>query len=464
MPDRKTILERLRHLAHGPPVAREVQRAFESYCRDLMVWASPWLLFFFLIVVVVWWPSDLWIYADDPHARRLMGIARGAVVAHHTFWLTLGRRTLARDPMLWGSCIAIGEAWFFAALAGLTGDFDTPWPYFLYIWPLVTVALPRPLWDRCVRAGLFSGGAVAAVILTSGSPLDHPDIAPMVSYMTFSTFFCILVGHGAWLLLRENYVQRRLIDSFNQQLEARVAEQTRDLQALSQRLETLRENERAWMAREMHDAVGQELTAARYALDLVRTRIADTDRRLDGAVIDVQDRLAQTHGSVRRILQRLRPRVLDELGLAAALEWLARDTVEPAGLSATIRCAPPDVRLEPQIETALYRVAQEAVSNALRHARAEAIDLSLTVDDTGCTLAIGDDGIGLEAGRAGSDDRAGVGCIGIRERVAALGGSTRWEAPAGGGTRVIAHLPSEATCSTSSSPTTTRSSAPASAP
>ncbi len=440
-----TIAEKLRHLAHGPPVEPEVQRAFEAYCRDLMAWASPWLLIFFLIVVVAWWPSDWWIFADDPHARRVMAYARGSIVAHHVFWLTVGRRALARDPMFWGSFIAIGEAWLIGALAGWAGGFDSAWPYFLYIWPLVGVALPRPLWDRCARVGLLSGGSVVAVIVTSGTPLGHPSLTPMVSYMTFCTFFCILVGHGAWLLLRENYVQRRIIDSFNQQLAARVAEQTRDLQALSQRLETLRENERAWMAREMHDAIGQELTAVRYALDLMRMSVPEGAQRLDGAIVDVQARVAQTHASVRRILQRLRPRVLDELGLPAALEWLTGDAIEPAGLAWQVTCTPADARLPPPIETALYRVAQEAVSNTLRHARAERVTLSLVVDD-GCTLEIVDDGIGLEAGRAESGDGVGVGCIGIRERIAALGGTSRWQSPPGGGTRLTVHLPPEALC------------------
>ncbi len=445
MNDRQANIEQLRRVVYGSPTSRAMQAEFAVFCDDLMAWAAPRLILFFLVVVIAWWPTDLFIYSGQPEAQRTIAIGRGIIVAQHLFWLTLGRRLLARRPALCGSFIAISEAWMMSALAGqMSGGLDSPWPHYTYIWPLASVALLRPLWDRCLRVLVLAGGCMACFFVSSGTPLDHPHAASTLSYMLFSAFFCTLVGHGAWLLLRKNFVQQKQIDAFNQRLEQRVLEQTRDLQVLSQRLETLREQERAWMAREMHDALGQELTGARYALDVVRKRLTGDARRLDSALADVQQRVGMAHDSVRRILQRLRPRVLDELGLPAALEWLARDAIEPGGLKATVRCAP--VRLEPAYETALYRVSQEAVSNALRHAEAESIDIELTVDDAGCRLAVTDDGIGLEAGRAAATGEAGVGCIGIRERIAALGGRTRWETPAGGGTRLIVELPTEAPC------------------
>lgn len=447
MNDRQAIVAQLRRIVHGPPIAEAVERDFDAFCTDLMSRAAPGLLLFFLLVIVAWWPTDLLIYRGLTEGQRTIAVARGVIVGQHLFWLTLGRRALVRRPALWGSFIAISETWMIGALAGqMTGGLDSPWPHYMYIWPLLTVPLARPLWDRSVRVALLAGGGLACFFVSSGTALDHPHALSTISYLVFSAFFCTIVGHGGWLLLRENFVKQRVIDAFNQRLEQRVAEQTRDLQVLSQRLETLREQERQWMAREMHDALGQELTAARYALDVVRTRLTGTDRRLDGALADVQQRVAMAHGSVRRILQRLRPRVLDELGLADALAWLARDAIEPAGLRATVRCAPPGGRLDPAYETALYRVAQEAVSNALRHAEAETIDMALTVDAARCRLAVTDDGIGLDAGRAASGDRRGVGCIGIRERIAALGGTTRWEENPGGGTRLIVELPLEAPC------------------
>lgn len=447
MIDRQATVEQLRHIVHGPPISPALQRAFEAFCDDLMRRAGPWLLAFFLVVIVAWWPTDRFIYSGQPEAQRTIAIARGVIAVQHLFWLTLGRRIFLRNPATWGAFIGLSETWMIGALAGqMTGGLDTPWPHYMYIWPLLTVPLARPLWTRAGLVALVAGGSLTCFFVASGTALDHPHAASTISYMLFSAFFCALVGHGAWLLLRRNFVQQKQIDAFNQRLEQRLIEQTRDLQVLGQRLETLREQERAWMARELHDALGQELTAARYALDVVRTRLTGDARRLDGALADVQQRVAMAHGSVRRILQRLRPRVLDELGLPAALAWLARDVIEPTGLRSSVRCAPPDVRLAPDHETALYRVTQEAVSNALRHAAAAAIEIALTVDDARCRLTVTDDGIGRDAARAGSTDPPGVGCIGIRERIAALGGQTRWDTPPGGGTRLIVDLPLEAPC------------------
>lgn len=447
MADRQRFAELLSRVVHGPPVDRDVEQAFGAYCDDLMGRAAPGLLLFFLVVVVVWWPSDWFIYGHDPESRHRMALARGIIVAQHLFWLTFGRKALVRRPALWGSFVAISETFMLALLAGLMpGGLDGPWPHYMYIWPLVAVALVRPLGDRARRVLLLAVGALAGFFLGSGTTLDHPHAASTISYMLFCTFFCTLVGHGVWLLLRENFVKQRVIDGFNQRLEQRVAEQTRDLQVLSQRLERLREEERAWMAREMHDALGQELTAARYAIDVVRGRLTAGERRLGLALGDIQQRVSMAHESVRQILQRLRPRVLDELGLPAALEWLARDTIEPAGLRSSVRCEPADARLSAELETAFYRVAQEAVTNAVRHAEASAVALTLTVDGGGCRLMVSDDGVGLAAARARDGAPDGVGCIGIRERVAALGGRARWETPTGGGTRLVVHIPLEVSC------------------
>jgi len=450
--DRQSTAELLQLFVHGPRISPEIERDFDGYCDDLMARMVPRLLLFLVVVLVVWWPTDLLIYRGQPREQVLLGLARGAIVAQHIFWLTLGRDLVRRRPAAVGTFVAISETWLVGVLAGAGGQLDSPWAYYLYIWPLVSVALLRPLWTRFVRVQVVALGSLACFVVVSGTPLDHPYLASTVSFMIFCAFFCVLVGHGVWLLLRENFVkqrfieaQRRQLDGFNQQLEQRVAEQTRDLRVLSQRLETLRENERAWMAREMHDALGQELTAVRYALDLVRTRLSGQDRRIDGALADVQDRVAMAHGSVRRILQRLRPRVLDDLGLPAALAWLARDAIESAGLAATVESRPPDLRLDADRETALYRVAQEAVSNALRHARARSVVVELQVHDAVCRMIITDEGIGMQSAGAGSG-HDGVGCIGIRERIAALGGTTRWQTPPDGGTRVHIELPLEAPC------------------
>lgn len=440
---RGDIARYARLFVHGSPVDPDVEQAFAAHCDALMRRFVPWMLGFFVVVAVGWWPTDLLIYADDPDAKRWMARVRGMIVIHHLGWLTLGRAALRRHPVGWGVAIAIGESWFAGWAAGHVGGFDSPWPYYSYIWPLVLVGLARPLATRLALIMALGLGALGCAVAASDTPLDHPDLALTVSYLVFCCAFATLVGHGMWLLVRENFAQRCLIDAqrarldgFRAVLEERVAAQTRDLQVLSRRLETLREEERGWMAGEMHDTLGQELTGARYALDLVRTRLSGGDTRLDAAVVDVHGRLGLAQDSVNAILARLRPRVLDELGLAAALAWLARDTAERSGLAVECTARPPDARLPAPLETALYRVAQEALSNVLRHAEAERVWVELGVDEAQCTLTVRDDGVGFDA-----PGGSGVGCIGIRERMAALGGRADWSTPAGGGTLLRVDAP-----------------------
>lgn len=432
-----------RLFVHGPPVAPDVERAFAAHCDALMRRFVPWTLGFFVVVAVGWWPTDLIIYADEPEAQRWLARVRGAIAVNHLAWLTLGRGALRRHPVRWGVVIAFGEAWFAGWAAGHVGGFDSPWPYYIYIWPLVLVGLARPLSTRLPLIMALGLGALGCHVAASGTPLDHPDLAVTASYLVFCCAFATLVGHGMWLLVRENFVQRCLIDAqrarldgFREVLEERVAAQTRDLQVLSRRIETLREQERGWMAGEMHDTLGQELTGARYALDLVRTRLSGDDGRLDAAIADIHGRLGLAQDSVTAILARLRPRVLDELGLAAALAWLASDTAARSGLTIECTARPPDARLPAALETALYRVSQEALSNVLRHAEADRAWIELVVGEGQCTLTVRDDGIGFDA--AGG---SGVGCIGIRERMAALGGRAVWSTPEGGGTALRVDAP-----------------------
>lgn len=441
----------LRWLNEGPAVDEATRRDFMRWVTTLTGRAAPWLIFFFLVAAVAWWPTDLVFFHGMPEAQSAYAWLRGTVAVVHLVCLTAARGLIQRHPVPSGVVIAVSEIWLLGWLLGTIGGLDGPWAHFLYLTPWISVALVRPLASRLLGAATLGFGSLLVYLISAGDQWDHPLLLVTASTMTFAVLFATAVGHGTWLLLRENYIKQRLIDeqrerldAFSRELETRVAEQTHDLQVLSRRLDRLREEERVWMARELHDALGQELTAVRYGLDLVRARLSAEERRLDVPLRDIDQRIGMAHGSIRRILQRLRPRVLDELGLAAALEFL-RSQIEPAGLAVAIESDTGDARLSPEHESALYRVAQEAVTNVLRHAEAGAIEITLRVAAGRCTLSIADDGIGMAAARPSAD---GAGCIGIRERIGALGGIAVWRERPGGGTRVEVEIPLEARSST----------------
>ena len=196
------------------------------------------------------------------------------------------------------------------------------------------------------------------------------------------------------------------------------------------------ELERARLARELHDETGQALTSILLGLKSLEDR-ADTD---DGhvAVTELRDLVVSTLQDVRRLAVELRPAALDDFGLVPAIERL-RDTVEEqGGLSVEVQSPLGDARLPAEIETALYRIVQEALTNVLKHAAATRVLIRLSRSEKTVALAVQDDGTGFEP--EGVRD-GGLGLVGMRERVALLGGRLTVESSEGGGTLLKAEVP-----------------------
>ncbi|MGH3127935.1 MAG: sensor histidine kinase, partial [Gaiellaceae bacterium] len=196
------------------------------------------------------------------------------------------------------------------------------------------------------------------------------------------------------------------------------------------------ELERARLARELHDETGQALTSILLGLKSLEGRV-DTDDGGD-AVAELRDLVVSTLQDVRRLAVELRPAALDDFGLVPAIERL-RDTVEERGdLSVDVQSSLGDERLPPEAETALYRIVQEALINVLKHADAMRVTVRLSRAEKSATLVVQDDGKGFhpESVRDG-----GLGLVGMRERVALLGGRLTVQSSEGGGTLLKAEVP-----------------------
>jgi two-component system sensor histidine kinase UhpB len=228
--------------------------------------------------------------------------------------------------------------------------------------------------------------------------------------------------------------------------ESEVSLLTRSFNAMLDRLEQERresarrelaaqERERARVAQELHDEVGQNLTA----LAMLLTRLADdSDDDMARRLLAARESTVGTVDDVRRIARQLRPDLLDELGLAAALATLCERMSENTGVR-IIRDLPGELpALSPEVQTVLYRVAQESLTNVARHAHAREVRLSLTVRrDRSLLLRVADDGVGLSDGAA--DAQGGI--RGMRERALLIGGELRLEPGDGAGTSVTLWVP-----------------------
>jgi signal transduction histidine kinase len=213
------------------------------------------------------------------------------------------------------------------------------------------------------------------------------------------------------------------------------------LRALSHHLQTARDEEAGRIARELHDELGQILTALKMELSQARRRGPDGGRAPEGDAVmgRMQAQIDYAIESVRRISSELRPPVLDRLGLAAAIDWLVRDWETSSGLPVDLTIEGLGDEVDERVSIAVFRVVQEALTNVVRHARATEVHVDLTGAERSLLLTVRDNGRGFEPASVAGPHAVGI--IGMRERVHVLGGTLRLEGGIDRGTTVVAEVP-----------------------
>jgi two-component system sensor histidine kinase UhpB len=242
-----------------------------------------------------------------------------------------------------------------------------------------------------------------------------------------------LGGDIAFALDRFQQEERR------QRAEAEIREARLQLQALSTRLLEVQEEERRDIARELHDEIGQSLTLMKIKLQMSLHR----ERHDPTLTSECMDIASQTLEQVRAMSLNLRPPALDDLGLTAALRWNLGRQQGATGWQIEFAPDPIPARLATQTETACYRVVQEALTNAARHADASKVAVLLQVNDEEIRLVVQDDGNGfdLEAVRRRPPERSSLGLISMKERAALAGGRLEIKSTLGAGTQIAAVFP-----------------------
>lgn len=209
---------------------------------------------------------------------------------------------------------------------------------------------------------------------------------------------------------------------------------------LSSRLNEAQEDERRRIARELHDELGQSLTAIKLRMEARGRLQGVSPEEADSTSVKmIEDAIEQ----VRRIALTLRPSLLDDLGLMPALRWLADQAAEHRGLQVHLRAEPAHERLVPEVETTCFRVAQEALTNVARHAQASRVVIDLQQDGGWLRMSVQDDGVGFdaEAARRNALRGGGLGLLGMQGRAMLVGGRLDIESAPGQGTLVRARLP-----------------------
>jgi signal transduction histidine kinase len=303
------------------------------------------------------------------------------------------------------------------------------------------------------RVGVDAGTAISDILdhLRDSEAVEHNAAMAnwagslrMSRWITFAgaVFTMLLVGVASrlvYLYMRRRTVLTAELRDQKLQLEREVEERTRELVELSTHLQSVAEREKASLARELHDELGGLLVGARMDISWVEQHFAKNDPDLKQRLIRVQQNLSAGVDLKRRIIEELRPTLLDNVGLFAALRWQLKETCGNAGLNCTESYPEDEPPFKSEASIALFRIAQEALSNILKHANAKTVDLSVDMDEETLLMRISDDGSGIPAGRFLASGSHGL--ASMRHRVRALGGRLDLRSPTSGGTLLFVQIP-----------------------
>ncbi len=221
--------------------------------------------------------------------------------------------------------------------------------------------------------------------------------------------------------------------------EEKLQNSQRKLRALSARLQSVREEERAKIAREIHDDLGQALTVLKLDSAWVEKNLLPNQTALRDKLQAMEKRIDQTVRSVRRLSTELRPRILDDFGLVAALEWQTQEFEKKTGIRCRFRSSLQKLDLDPDRSVAVFRIFQETLTNVVRHSEATRVEAALSEEKKRLRLTIRDNGRGIseeEISRSKS-----LGLVGMRERAILFGGELTIQGNPGKGTTVTLKIP-----------------------
>jgi len=325
----------------------------------------------------------------------------------------------------------------------------------VYVVTLGLIAIDVVTWVELDVAAIFG-----LPLLLVGPTRSRRLLWSLTALLTFTTFavYAIQIGHGVFTLKETFFVNRvldvvellliaallhvRMVAADTSDAQVRlIAHQNEKLDAakVSRRLVEVQETERRVLANDLHDLVGQKLTALSINLNIVKIEsVPSMAAGMSARLNDSLKLVEETIESIRNVMAELRPAVLDDYGLTPVLRWYAEQFAKRTGVVTTVVEQGPTRRLSPAVEEAFFRIAQEALTNVAKYARAGKVTVTFDTTSDVSRLAIADDGCGFDSSTSKQPAKDhGWGLMIMRERAGAVGAELSVESAPGRGTRVI---------------------------
>ncbi|MBL8522932.1 MAG: CHASE3 domain-containing protein [Betaproteobacteria bacterium] len=262
-------------------------------------------------------------------------------------------------------------------------------------------------------------------------------------FATILLINAMLLLAGAYTVMRDLASKEKRVQQEAEaktRLEEEVKRRTAELRELYVHLQRMQEDERRLVASELHDELGGTLSAIKMDLAMGRDAAAKAgDEKSANRLKRASESLDSAIKFTRKMIEDLRPTLLDNMGLAAALRWQCEQFAERTGCPCHLQVPDEDIELSPEQTIALYRVTQEALTNVLKYAKARRIDISLQRSGSNWRLTIADDGVGMDSNVQHNITSHGI--TGMRERIGALNGTFAIDGVPGRGTTLVATLP-----------------------
>lgn len=402
---------------------RPAAETFEDHCRETNEKRVRVVIFITLGMQLVAGPVEYFLLQSRPDAAGwqalwMLLITSISVIGAGLFFRFKAVRD--RSELLVASFFAFAMAIAAAGVAQI-GGLETMYVGIAYVVPFIATMLLLPIWRRVWIASLPPVTFLTVLFTLRPDALDHPYAGIPIFHSFLAVLFTTIFGHLSYMLAREHFEQRVQLAGEASRLDAAVRDRTREVFELARNVVSIEEGERTRIARELHDELGQRLTAVRLEASATASAARQqlgSDAAVTKRVTGIEAGVALAQRTVREVVHSLRPPELDELGLSDALDLLI-DRYRRSG-TATIDYENElaGTALSDTQATTVYRVLQEALTNVTRHSQADEARVRVRPSGAWIEMVIADDGIGIETAEAND----GFGLRGMRERLRLVDG------------------------------------------